>query len=241
MTGHNGHGHEQLGRRSRRFSDASTHSSTSYASCLSGPSQSQSQSLLVSSSQSHISTCPSLCSLGIGIEEAEREGLRSRTFWARRNSGSTMKQQSKDLSHGTGGCQSSYSVQNGDKGELVHADGREGERAGDVKAGEAIERLDVDSKQSATQTHEKDRTKHGSLFFRMGPKHGDVSDAQTQRDGYNRAEKVCLFRGCFLSDIEDRGHSTFRWRSRLSCRPRPSPCCRLLAKYSSGRKNRVCC
>ncbi|KAH0826098.1 hypothetical protein J3R83DRAFT_5844 [Lanmaoa asiatica] len=199
---HGGLGHEHVGGRSRRPSDASTHSLTSYASCMSGPLQSQ--------SQSHTSTCPSLCSLGIGIEEAEREGRRLRTFWGRRNSGSTMKRQSKDLSHGTGGhsedvdqgCWSSHFLRNSEKSGLAHAGGLEGER--DVKTGEAVER-DADSKQSAARTHEKDTVKHGSLFFRVGSKHGDVSGEQAQRDGYNRAERVCLFRGCILSVTEERG------------------------------------
>lgn len=179
---------------------------------MSGPSQSQSQSLLLSSSQSYTSTCPSLCSLGIGIEEAEREGRRSRTFWGRRNSGSTRKRQSKDLSHGTGGhsevvcqgCRSSYFVRSGEKGGLTDASGLEGDRGGDVKAGEPLEHLYADSKQSVTLTQEKDTVKHGSLLFRIGLKHGDVSNEQTQLEGYNRAERVCLFHDCVLSIIEER-------------------------------------
>ena len=58
-----------------------------------GLSQSQSQPLLVSSSQLHTSTCASLCSLGIGIDEAERGSHHPRMFLGWRNSGSTLKRQ----------------------------------------------------------------------------------------------------------------------------------------------------
>lgn len=197
------------GGRSRRFSDASAHSSMSYASCLSGPSQSQSQSFLISS-QSHTSTCPSLCSLGIGIEEAEREELRSRTIWKRRNSGSAAKRHGKGLSNGTSehgqdvgkGCTCSPLVQNGERSGLTRADGPEVERASSVKAGE-VEHINGDSKQLVTHTHENDTVKHGSSFFRVGPRREAGLDEQAQQERYNNAEKVRLFSALeFLDHLE---------------------------------------
>lgn len=112
-----------------------------------------------------------------------------------------MKRHSKGLSNGTGGhsedvgqgCRCSQLVRNGERGELTCTDGSEGERVGNVKGGEVAERTNEDSKQLVTHTHEKDTVKHGSLFFRVGSKRGDVSDEQAQREGYNRAEKVCRF------------------------------------------------
>ncbi|KAI9457372.1 hypothetical protein HD554DRAFT_2225096 [Boletus coccyginus] len=196
--GHGRYGYEHIGGRSRRFSNASTRSSVSYISCMSGPSQSQSQSLLLSSSQSHTNTCPSLCSLGIGIEEAERESRRSRTFWGRRNSGSTPKRQSKDVSHGTRRrnenvgeeCQCSHLAQSSERCRSVHADSLQGERVDGLKGGKvAVVSPDVDPKKSATHMHEKDTVKHGSFFARSVSKHGNVSDEQMQRVGYSRAEK----------------------------------------------------
>lgn len=111
----------------------------------------------------------------------------------------------------------------------------------DVKEGDAVVRPDTDSKQSVMDTHEKDTVKHASFFGRVGSNHGDVSDEQAQRVGYCRAEKVCLFFAPGFSRLlKNEGHSAFRWQSRLFCRLRPSRCCRLSAKHSSGPENRVC-
>jgi hypothetical protein len=112
----------------------------------------------------------------------------------------------------------------------------------DVKEGDTVVLPDTQLKQFATHTHEKDTVKHTSFFARVGSNHGDVSDEQAQRAGYSRAEKVChSSRLGFLGYIlRNEGHSVFLWRSRLFCRLRPSRCCRLSAKHSSGPENRVC-
>ncbi|KAG9310779.1 hypothetical protein JVU11DRAFT_8628 [Chiua virens] len=120
---------------------------------------------------------PSLSSLGIGIEKAEREELRSRTFWAqpRKNSGSAVRRQSKGLVHGSRG----------------HSDDFGHGRQRSVGAGQREQWVggDADSRPVGAHAQEKDTVKHGSMFFRASPKQVDVLDEQLHRERHERTEK----------------------------------------------------
>ncbi|KIK81138.1 hypothetical protein PAXRUDRAFT_156824 [Paxillus rubicundulus Ve08.2h10] len=130
-------------------------------------------------SKSHVDTFPSLFSLGIGFEEGESEGKRTRAFWWRKRAGSVSgKHGNKD--------ETTPHPRDRDHGDK---DDRDKEGGPEARGGEGEDHdnlvKDVESKDTAAQDKEKE--KNGSFFSRSGTKSTRVVDEE--KDGRDRVEK----------------------------------------------------